>query len=259
VGSATPPAPATAESAAPTAPRVTTDTRSPNVRVHCPEVGETPERIWEDGLEQRLDANLAGLRACSASLSKEVTLTLLLSYRKNGSPKSQVVLASTADDCRVFDCVKRQLGKVRASVFPGSYDPAQILVLGLKPDAASWLADVDPSLGEPPKTQCLEGTPSEREGRLPPEEIRRIARSHYGELRQCYEGALGRDPNATGKIVTLFVIGLDGKMTSVRIAYTTLPDCEAVRCMREVYKAMVFPRPEGGRVTVIYPITFDPG
>jgi hypothetical protein len=37
-----------------------------------------------------------------------------------------------------------------------------------------------------------------------------------------------------------------------------LPDDEAVTCVVEAFRSLHFPPPDGGLVTVVYPITFEP-
>jgi hypothetical protein len=39
----------------------------------------------------------------------------------------------------------------------------------------------------------------------------------------------------------------------------TLRDEQAVRCIVGVFGKLVFPAPDGGSVTVVYPIDFSPG
>jgi hypothetical protein len=89
-----------------------------------------------------------------------------------------------------------------------------------------------------------------------------------------------RDPQLTGKILTRFVIGRDGKVESAMEAQDApqsplmteamaqddqshrqaprFPDAEVTACVMERFKALTFPQPEGGIVTVVYPIVFAP-
>ena len=96
-------------------------------------------------------------------------------------------------------------------------------------------------------------------GRLPPEVIQRIIRGRYANFRSCYDQGLGRDPNLIGRVTVRFVIGRDGTITSIEPVCTSMPDREVVRCVTEEYKPLTFPQPEGGIVTVVYPIMFSPG
>lgn len=95
-------------------------------------------------------------------------------------------------------------------------------------------------------------------GRLPPEKIQSIVRSAYAEFRQCYERALASRPGLSGRVTVRFVIGREGKVVEAEVSETTLPDKEATTCMLHHYRKLVFPRPMGGTITVIYPIQFSP-
>lgn len=96
-------------------------------------------------------------------------------------------------------------------------------------------------------------------GRLPPETIQRIVRERYPKFRSCYEEGLRRDRNLIGRVTVRFVIGCDGTITSIEPVCTSMPDRDVVRCITEEYKPLRFPQPEGGIVTVVYPIMFSPG
>ncbi len=97
-------------------------------------------------------------------------------------------------------------------------------------------------------------------GRLPPPVIQKVVRDAYDWFRRCYEAALVRDPDLEGKVVVRFVIDRQGKVDGVTLEPgTTLADKAAVECMLTEYRALSFPPPEGGIVTVVYPIMFSPG
>jgi outer membrane biosynthesis protein TonB len=96
-------------------------------------------------------------------------------------------------------------------------------------------------------------------GRLPAETIQAIVRANYDRVRACYEPGLARDPKLAGRVGIRFVIGRDGKVASTRIADCTLPDCSVAQCVRDEFKALTFPEPEGGIVTVVYPLMLEPG
>jgi hypothetical protein len=95
--------------------------------------------------------------------------------------------------------------------------------------------------------------------RLPPEVIQSIVRAEYDRLRACYDQGLKNDPGLAGHFATRFVIGRDGSVAQVADAGSTLPDEAARRCMFDVFRSLKFPPPEGGIVTVVYPIMFSPG
>lgn len=95
-------------------------------------------------------------------------------------------------------------------------------------------------------------------GRLPPEQIQRIVRGNFAALRACYELGLKRDPALRGRVNVRFVIGREGRVSQVSDSGSEMPDREVLRCVLEGFEGLEFPRPEGGIVTVVYPILFSP-
>lgn len=98
-------------------------------------------------------------------------------------------------------------------------------------------------------------------GRLAPEAIQKAVRAQFGAFRLCYEQGLTRDPRLTGKVIVRFVIGRNGNVSAAGTDnwQSSMPDAEVTRCVVEQMKATVFLPPEGGIVTVVYPIMFSPG
>ncbi|MBI4956955.1 MAG: AgmX/PglI C-terminal domain-containing protein, partial [Myxococcales bacterium] len=95
-------------------------------------------------------------------------------------------------------------------------------------------------------------------GRLPPEVIQRIVRQNFGRFRMCYEAALRNNPNLQGRVSVNFVIGRDGRVSNVS-AGGDIPDPSVPSCVSRQFYGLSFPQPEGGIVTVAYPIVFTPG
>jgi outer membrane biosynthesis protein TonB len=94
-------------------------------------------------------------------------------------------------------------------------------------------------------------------GRLPPEAVQRVVRQSSGRFRACYEAGLQRNPSLEGRVAVKFVIDREGQVALASPwADTTLPDASVAQCVTRAYQAMAFPRPEGGIVTVVYPIVF---
>jgi hypothetical protein len=110
-------------------------------------------------------------------------------------------------------------------------------------------------------------------GTLPPVVIQQIVREQYAQFRQCFEDGLRRNHNLEGRVTVRFVIGTDGTVsdihalppplipTSPRPSFlgTTMPDPSVTDCVVQHYRPLKFPHPEGGIVTVVYPIMFSPG
>ena len=96
-------------------------------------------------------------------------------------------------------------------------------------------------------------------GRLPPEVIQRIVRQNFGRFRACYEDGLRTNPSLQGRVTVRFVIGRDGAVSNASDGGSDLPDAGVVACVVRAFRGLSFPQPEGGIVTVTYPITFSPG
>lgn len=96
-------------------------------------------------------------------------------------------------------------------------------------------------------------------GRLPPEVIQRIVRQNYGRFRLCYEQGLKSNPNLQGRVAVRFVIGRDGAVANVGNGGSDLADSGVVSCVIRSFSGLSFPQPEGGIVTVTYPIMLSPG
>ncbi len=98
-------------------------------------------------------------------------------------------------------------------------------------------------------------------GRLPPEVIQENVRARFDRLGACYDEGLGRDPRLTGKVLVRFVVGRDGSVTNVgagKVEDGPLNDERVVECILAEFRQMKFPSPEGGIVTVTYPLQFSP-
>ncbi len=95
-------------------------------------------------------------------------------------------------------------------------------------------------------------------GRLPPEVVQRIVRQNFGRFRGCYEAELGRSANASGRVTTRFKIATDGSVKDVTDGGSEIPSRTFRDCIQKAFAALSFPVPEGGPVTVVYPLVFAP-
>lgn len=97
-------------------------------------------------------------------------------------------------------------------------------------------------------------------GRLAPEVIQKAVRASFGATRSCYEKGLDKNPQLTGRVTVRFVIGRDGRVTSSELSpESTLPDAAVQSCIARAFASLKFPPPEGGIVTVVYPVMLEPG
>ncbi len=96
-------------------------------------------------------------------------------------------------------------------------------------------------------------------GRLPPEVIQRIVRQNFGRFRLCYQNGLRTNASLQGRVSVRFTIARDGSVSQTQDAGSDLPDASVVRCVVQSFSNLSFPQPEGGVVTVVFPVLFSPG
>jgi hypothetical protein len=106
----------------------------------------------------------------------------------------------------------------------------------------------------PPRVRMANPTVN---GHLPPEVIQRVVRENFGRFRFCYEAGLRANPSLRGRVVVKFVIDRGGAVGLSTDAGSDLPDSRVTQCVVRVFGDLSFPSPEGGMVTVVYPILFD--
>jgi hypothetical protein len=101
------------------------------------------------------------------------------------------------------------------------------------------------------------GSTTQVTGRLMPESVQRTVRQGFGRFRACYEAGLARTPDLEGRVAVKFVIARDGEVALASPwSDTTLPDAAVVQCVTRAFQSLTFSQPEGGIVTVVYPIVF---
>jgi hypothetical protein len=97
-------------------------------------------------------------------------------------------------------------------------------------------------------------------GTLSKKQIADVVMRNKDAIRYCYESQLMRFPTLRGKVLTDFIIELDGTVKTAKIAQHTLTQAEAVHnvvgCIIRFIQRWKFPKPEGGKVRVLYPFTF---
>ncbi len=142
-----------------------------------------------------------------------------------------------------------------SSVIDAAAEPA---VSALTSAVASASASASPSASAGSRDASVTHGATSVNGRLPPEVIGRIVRASSGRIRACYEKTLAKDSFAKGTVEVTFVIGRSGEVTSASSKAGKLP-AELGACISSVFQTMTFPAPEGGTVTVVYPIDLAPG
>jgi outer membrane biosynthesis protein TonB len=85
-----------------------------------------------------------------------------------------------------------------------------------------------------------------------------VVRQNHTRFRHCYEQGLMTNPGLSGRVGVRFVIGSDGAVANVANVGSDLPDPKVIGCVTRAFYDIGFPKPEGGIVTVVYPIMFQP-
>ena len=97
-------------------------------------------------------------------------------------------------------------------------------------------------------------------GRLPPEVIQRIVRQNFGRFRLCYTNGLRSNPSLQGRVAVKYTIDRDGSVRGTPAdGGSDLPDQSVVQCIIHGFQNLSYPQPEGGIVTVVFPLIFSPG
>jgi beta-lactamase regulating signal transducer with metallopeptidase domain len=96
-------------------------------------------------------------------------------------------------------------------------------------------------------------------GRLAPEVIQDVVRRNFGRFRACYEAGLQRNAKLQGRVTVKYVINLDGTTQMPADEGSDLPDPQVVQCVVSGFAHLSYPPPQGGYLTVVYPIEFAPG
>lgn len=94
-------------------------------------------------------------------------------------------------------------------------------------------------------------------GELSKEEIQKVINQHIGEIQYCYEKQLRTQPGLSGRVVLDWTVNLQGKVTVVKIAQSTLASSDATNCMMTKLKSWKFPNPRGGAVSIVFPFVFN--
>lgn len=207
------------------------------------------------------DVLLAGLVACTKTLEDPGELGIALVFKKNSPSPSVYVTESTVHECRVVECVKDHLAQLRSSsVAPTTTSGMQHVELALVP--RERVKRVKGVVWSFEKSQSCTDADAElaevRTGRLPAEQIQGVIRVKYPEFRKCYELGLASNAELSGRVGIRFVIERDGQVSNSYIQENDIPDCRVAQCVRDQMTKIVFPKPEKGRVKVLYPIQFSP-
>jgi TonB family protein len=95
------------------------------------------------------------------------------------------------------------------------------------------------------------------DGALDPSLVSKEVRTRIGAIKACYERALKRNPNLSGKVKVRWTITAAGTVSAVEIEEDSMGDNEVASCIKGLVSRWRFPAPSGGSVDVVYPFVFQ--
>jgi TonB family protein len=95
------------------------------------------------------------------------------------------------------------------------------------------------------------------DGELDPSLVSKEVRTRIGAIKACYERALKRNPNLSGKVKVRWTITAAGTVSAVEIEEDSMGDSEVSSCIKGLVSRWRFPAPSGGSVDVVYPFVFQ--
>jgi TonB family protein len=95
------------------------------------------------------------------------------------------------------------------------------------------------------------------DGSLDPSLVAKEVKARIGAIKACYERALKRNPNLSGKVVVHWTITAAGTVSGVDIEQDSIGDSEVASCIKQLVARWRFPAPSGGAVEVSYPFVFQ--
>lgn len=95
------------------------------------------------------------------------------------------------------------------------------------------------------------------DGKLNPSLVTKEVRARLGAVKACYERALKRNPNLSGKVKIRWTITAAGTVAAVEIDEDSMGDAEVSSCIKGLVLRWRFPAPSGGSVEVTFPFLFQ--
>lgn len=118
----------------------------------------------------------------------------------------------------------------------------------------------EPPAARPPVTAAAPSpaTAANAEGDLAPALIAQVVQRDTLGMRQCYQDGLRTNRRLRGTVATRFVIARDGHVERAVSESAAFPDPRVSACVVARFRRLIFPPPDGGHVTVVYPLDFSP-
>jgi hypothetical protein len=167
------------------------------------------------------------------------------------------IRAATTGDCAAVECLRRGLLDLDVSALPDHAGRTLAGDVELSHASAPRIDVSGVAAGKTQYSACVDPTPSIH-GKLRSDDIQAVIRSHQAGFRRCYDAAFAVEQTPHGNAAMSFIVDEEGRVTTATVTTTGLADCQVAACVRDELARSVFPKPEGGRVSVRYPLVFEP-
>ena len=85
-----------------------------------------------------------------------------------------------------------------------------------------------------------------------------VVRQHIQEVKRCDDTQLEKTPSLSGKVQVRFVVVPDGTVAESSIVESSRGNADAEKCIEKAARGWQFPKPQGGRLVVVYPFVLAP-
>jgi hypothetical protein len=96
------------------------------------------------------------------------------------------------------------------------------------------------------------------EGDLSPDEVSETMRGAAPGVSACFGAGKARNPHLLGAVAIRVIVARDGHVREAAIEEADLGDRETERCLVDVAIGLKFPKPRGGEVQMVLPLSFTP-
>jgi len=108
-------------------------------------------------------------------------------------------------------------------------------------------------------TLSLETSAARVSGYLSEAQILAVVKRNQAAIKYCFDLEFQKQPNLKGRVAINWRIDLQGRVTTVRVAQSTLNNERVEGCMTRQIKRWQFPQPDGGSVDVTFPFLMRGG
>ena len=227
----------------------------------CIEPATRAQNAWLREMEGRLIQRMASFTTCTpkGAFARNERLAATLLVLPDGTVTGAIGANTSLHDCKAAKCLMNAFVAESPPDARMGKDPQHVVVrVVLQPDGPPRSRTAsDPPFNASDAISC-EGPDHVTSGKLAPDLMYTVVRATYPKFEQCYAQGLEKSADLMGTVFVRFVIRPDGRVDNAVIQDNTLRNCGVASCVRDAVAELTFPAPEGGSVTVVYPVALQP-